>query len=70
MAPLIRQQHQNLDIDEFYTPRDPPLLTSNFSDNLAFLANNWRHMLGRPTITLVATDYLLGKRHTQQTQTR
>lgn len=40
--------------------RDAALLASNFMTNIAFLAMNWRHMLGRPTITLVATQYMLG----------
>lgn len=52
---------QNFDYEEYYTTRDPALLASNFTTNLAFLTNNWRHMLGRPTITLMATHYLLGK---------
>ncbi|XP_059616317.1 probable phosphorylase b kinase regulatory subunit alpha isoform X3 [Phlebotomus argentipes] len=50
---------QNIDYEEYYTTRDPALLASNFTTNLAFLTNSWRHMLGRPTITLMATHYLL-----------
>ncbi|XP_036320032.1 probable phosphorylase b kinase regulatory subunit alpha, partial [Rhagoletis pomonella] len=50
---------QNIDYEEYYTTRDPDLLASNFTTNLAFLTNNWRHMLGRPTITLMATHYML-----------
>ncbi|XP_067642160.1 probable phosphorylase b kinase regulatory subunit alpha isoform X6 [Eurosta solidaginis] len=50
---------QNIDFEEYYTTRDPDLLASNFTTNLAFLTNNWRHMLGRPTITLMATHYML-----------
>ncbi|KAG4068027.1 hypothetical protein HA402_010713 [Bradysia odoriphaga] len=50
---------QNFDFEEYYTSRDPSLLASNFTNQLAFLANNWRHMLGRPTITLMATENLL-----------
>lgn len=53
---------QNFDFEEYYTTRDPDLLASNFTTNLAFLTNNWRHMLGRPTITLMATQYLLGNK--------
>lgn len=52
---------QSIDYEEYYTNRDPALLVSNFTANLAFLANNWRHMLGRPTITLISGHYLLGK---------
>lgn len=51
---------QIIDYEEYYTSRDPALLASNFTTNLAFLTNNWRHMLGRPTITLMATHYLMG----------
>lgn len=51
---------KNQDFEEYYTTRDPALLASNFTWQLAFLTNNWRHMLGRPTITLMATHYLLG----------
>uniref|UniRef100_Q1RL11 Phosphorylase b kinase regulatory subunit n=1 Tax=Drosophila melanogaster TaxID=7227 RepID=Q1RL11_DROME len=51
---------QHIDYEEYYTTRDPDLLASNFTTNLAFLTNNWRHMLGRPTITLMATHYMLG----------
>ncbi|XP_017076963.1 probable phosphorylase b kinase regulatory subunit alpha isoform X6 [Drosophila eugracilis] len=50
---------QHIDYEEYYTTRDPDLLASNFTTNLAFLTNNWRHMLGRPTITLMATHYML-----------
>lgn len=54
-------QSQSIDYEEYYTNRDPALLVSNFTTNLAFLTNNWRHMLGRPTITLISGHYLLGK---------
>ncbi|XP_030080099.1 probable phosphorylase b kinase regulatory subunit alpha isoform X7 [Drosophila hydei] len=50
---------QHIDYEEYYTTRDPDLLASNFTTNLGFLTNNWRHMLGRPTITLMATHYML-----------
>lgn len=52
--------HQIFDHDEYYTSRDPALLASNFTDILAFLSYSWRHLLGRPTITLMATHWLLG----------
>lgn len=51
---------QNFDYEEYYTSRDPALLASNFTANLAFLGMSWKQMLGRPTITLLATQYLLG----------
>uniref|UniRef100_U5EXU1 Phosphorylase b kinase regulatory subunit n=1 Tax=Corethrella appendiculata TaxID=1370023 RepID=U5EXU1_9DIPT len=50
---------QNIDHEEYYTSRDPALLASDFTANLAFLSYSWRHLLGRPTITLMATHYLL-----------
>lgn len=40
--------------------RDPALLVSNFMDILGFLSISWRHLLGRPTITLTATHWLIG----------
>lgn len=40
--------------------RDPDLLASSFMTNIAFLSNSWNHLLGRPTITLLATNTLLG----------
>ncbi|CAG9090189.1 unnamed protein product [Plutella xylostella] len=50
---------QNFDYEEYYMSRDPALLASTFTANVAFLGMSWRHMLGRPTITLLATQYLL-----------
>lgn len=41
--------------------RDPALLASTFMANVAFLGMSWKQMLGRPTITLLVTQYLLGK---------
>lgn len=52
---------KNFDYDEYYTNRDPDLLASNFVSNLAFLSNSWSHLLGRPTICLLATHLFLGK---------
>ncbi|XP_012269877.1 probable phosphorylase b kinase regulatory subunit alpha isoform X2 [Athalia rosae] len=46
---------QNFDGEEYYTTNDAALLVDTVTNNLAFLTINWRHMLGRPTITLVAT---------------
>lgn len=43
--------------------RDPALLASTFMANVAFLGMSWKQMLGRPTITLLATQYLLGKHY-------
>ncbi|XP_032668077.1 probable phosphorylase b kinase regulatory subunit alpha isoform X2 [Odontomachus brunneus] len=46
---------QNFDTEEYYTTNDAALLVNTFTTNLAFLTINWKQMLGRPTITLVAT---------------
>lgn len=40
---------------------DIALLVDTFTTNLAFVTMNWRNLLGRPTITLVATQQYLGK---------
>ncbi|KAF7418647.1 hypothetical protein HZH68_001300 [Vespula germanica] len=45
----------NFDAEEYYTTNDAALLANTFTTNLAFLTINWKQMLGRPTITLVAT---------------
>ncbi|GBP17036.1 Probable phosphorylase b kinase regulatory subunit alpha [Eumeta japonica] len=50
---------QNFDYEEYYMSRDPALLASTFTTNVAFLGMSWKQMLGRPTITLLATQYLL-----------
>ncbi|XP_062539868.1 probable phosphorylase b kinase regulatory subunit alpha isoform X3 [Armigeres subalbatus] len=50
---------QIFDHDEYYMSRDPSLLVSNFMDILAFLSISWHHLLGRPTITLTATNWLV-----------
>ncbi|KAI8440074.1 hypothetical protein MSG28_001497 [Choristoneura fumiferana] len=50
---------QNFDYEEYYMSRDPALLASTFTANVAFLGMSWKQMLGRPTITLLATQYLL-----------
>ncbi|XP_076243020.1 putative phosphorylase b kinase regulatory subunit alpha isoform X2 [Calliopsis andreniformis] len=46
---------QNFDAEEYYTTNDAALLANTFTTNLAFLTINWKQMLGRPTVTLVAT---------------
>ncbi|XP_047989219.1 probable phosphorylase b kinase regulatory subunit alpha isoform X3 [Leguminivora glycinivorella] len=50
---------QNFDYEEYYMSRDTALLASTFTANVAFLGMSWKQMLGRPTITLLATQYLL-----------
>lgn len=51
---------QNFDM-EYYTNYDIALLIDTFTTNLAFLTINWRQMLGRPTLTIVAARNQLGK---------
>lgn len=51
---------QNFDTEEYYTTNDADLLVNTFTTTLAFLKINWKQMLGRPTITLVATHSRLG----------
>ncbi|XP_011341323.1 probable phosphorylase b kinase regulatory subunit alpha isoform X1 [Ooceraea biroi] len=46
---------QKLDAEEYYTTNDADLLVSTYTTTLAFLKINWKQMLGRPTVTLVAT---------------
>jgi hypothetical protein len=57
---LSRHQHQNVDLDQYYTINDMDLLANNFSSDLAFLTMNWRHMLGRPTFTMIAHTGMIG----------
>ncbi|KAL3267411.1 hypothetical protein HHI36_011540 [Cryptolaemus montrouzieri] len=47
---------QNFDMDEYYTSYDSALLVDKIMTHFAFLSMNWKHMLGRPTIILVATQ--------------
>ncbi|XP_058794733.1 probable phosphorylase b kinase regulatory subunit alpha isoform X2 [Phymastichus coffea] len=46
---------QNIDVEDYYTSNDAAFLADTFTTNLAFLTINWKQMLGRPTVTLVAT---------------
>ncbi|XP_025075421.1 probable phosphorylase b kinase regulatory subunit alpha isoform X5 [Pogonomyrmex barbatus] len=46
---------QKFDTEEYYTTNDADLLVNTFTTTLAFLKINWKQMLGRPTVTLVAT---------------
>ncbi|XP_015515360.1 probable phosphorylase b kinase regulatory subunit alpha isoform X1 [Neodiprion pinetum] len=46
---------QNFDGEEYYTTNDAALLVDTVTNYLAFLTINWKQMLGRPTLTLVAT---------------
>ncbi|XP_044256007.1 probable phosphorylase b kinase regulatory subunit alpha isoform X1 [Tribolium madens] len=50
---------QNVDMDEYYTSYDMALLADKLVTHFAFLTMNWRNMLGRPTITLVAAKSYL-----------
>ncbi|XP_044012808.1 probable phosphorylase b kinase regulatory subunit alpha isoform X2 [Aphidius gifuensis] len=49
---------QNFDADEFYVTNDAAFLADTFTTNLAFLGINWKQMLGRPTVVIVATHGL------------
>lgn len=57
---LSHHQEQNVDLDQYYTINDVDLLINNFNSDLAFLTMNWRRMLGRPTITMIAHAGMLG----------
>ena len=57
---LSHQQEQNTDLEWYYTMNDMDLLANNFSSDLAFLTMNWRYMLGRPTVTMIAHAGLMG----------
>ncbi|XP_063909483.1 probable phosphorylase b kinase regulatory subunit alpha isoform X2 [Zophobas morio] len=50
---------QNVDMEEYYTSYDMALLADKLVTHFAFLTMNWRNMLGRPTITLVAAKSYL-----------
>lgn len=54
---------QNFDMDEYYTSYDSALLVDKLMTHFAFLSMNWRNMLGRPTIIVVATkNHLEGEK--------
>jgi phosphorylase kinase alpha/beta subunit len=46
-------------MEEYYTSYDMALLADKLVTHFAFLTMNWRNMLGRPTITLVAAKSYL-----------
>ncbi|XP_014208892.1 probable phosphorylase b kinase regulatory subunit alpha isoform X2 [Copidosoma floridanum] len=50
---------QNIDVVDYYTSNDAAFLADTFTTNLAFLTINWKQMLGRPTVTLVASHRYL-----------
>ncbi|XP_047111572.1 probable phosphorylase b kinase regulatory subunit alpha isoform X2 [Schistocerca piceifrons] len=50
---------QKFDTEQYYTVNDVDLLINNFKNDLAFLTMNWRHMLGRPTVTIIGHNGLL-----------
>nr|CAD7397132.1 unnamed protein product [Timema cristinae] len=50
----------NVDQEQYYTVNDIELMVSNFKSDLGFLAMNWRYMLGRPTVTMLANSNQLG----------
>lgn len=40
---------------------DIELLANNIMMDLAFLTMSWKHMLGRPTYTIIASSNFVGK---------
>jgi len=48
-------------MSEYYTSYDLALLADKLTTHLAFLTMSWRNLLGRPTVTLVATSHYIGK---------
>ncbi|KAI5731071.1 hypothetical protein M8J77_004163 [Diaphorina citri] len=50
---------QTLDLEQYYMGNDVALLANNLISDLAFLSNNWRHVLGRPTYTIIASNDIL-----------
>ncbi|XP_066250095.1 probable phosphorylase b kinase regulatory subunit alpha isoform X2 [Euwallacea similis] len=50
---------QNIDMSEYYTSYDLALLADKLTTHIAFLTITWRNLLGRPTVTLVATRHYL-----------
>lgn len=60
VASCLSRRRQNVDLDQYYTINDMDLLANNFSSDLAFLTMNWRHMLGRPTFTMIAHAGMIG----------
>ncbi|XP_022160580.1 probable phosphorylase b kinase regulatory subunit alpha isoform X1 [Myzus persicae] len=47
---------QTLDLDQYYMGNDIELLFNNIMMDLAFLTMSWKHMLGRPTYTIIASS--------------
>lgn len=50
---------QTVDLEHYYMRSDVSLLANNFMMDLSFLTMNWRHMLGRPTYTIIASNNML-----------
>lgn len=51
---------QTMDLEQYYMRTDVEFLANNIMMDLAFLAMNWRHMLGRPTYVIVASELFDG----------
>lgn len=49
-----------MDLEQYYMRTDVEFLANNIMMDLAFLAMNWRHMLGRPTYVIVASELFDG----------
>lgn len=50
---------QTLDLEQYYTGNDVALLANNIMMDIAFLTMNWRHMLGRPLYTIIASPRMI-----------
>lgn len=51
---------QTLDLEQYYTGNDVALLANKIMMDLAFLTMNWKHMLGRPVYTIIASSRMIG----------
>ncbi|XP_065220249.1 probable phosphorylase b kinase regulatory subunit alpha isoform X3 [Planococcus citri] len=50
---------QTLDLEQYYSGNDVALLANNIMMDLSFLTMNWKHMLGRPTYTIIASSRMI-----------
>lgn len=50
---------QTVDLEEYYMRNDVSLLANNIMMDLSFLTMSWRHMLGRPTYTIIASNNII-----------
>ncbi|CAG9764176.1 unnamed protein product [Ceutorhynchus assimilis] len=48
-----------MDMNEYYTSYDLALLADKLMTHIAFLTMSWRNLLGRPTVTILASQHYL-----------